>query len=233
MLVAYVGEILSKHPRIDSLLHNISTSTLWQSLPEEARPLLVATYFLKHPQKILIVTSNYEKALQWQAKLLLCGIPETQIKQLPSGISALFEDASPETTTLSERLGALYSLLDPLPSIVITTPQSALERTLPREVFEQTLLHLKVEHETSPEAIIKVLVELGYEPADPVRVPGQFCKRGGLLDIYAFGRNAPVRIEFFGDEIESLREFDPSTQRSQQYVLEVFITPARETLPRS
>lgn len=230
MLIADVVRSFLKYPEFSSPLQNVSECTLWQSLSAEGRPFLVASYYLSHLQKTFIITPSYERALQWQAKLTLCGVPESQIKQLPSGISALFEDAAPETNALSERLGSLYSLLDPKPSILITTPQAALERTLPKEILEQFQISLKNGQEISPEKILQFLVQTGYEPADPVRLPGQFCKRGGLLDIYSFGTNTPVRIEFFGDQIESLRDFDPNSQRSLQPISEITIIPARETI---
>ena len=75
-------------------------------------------------------------------------------------------------------------------------------------------------------------MQIGYSPTTIVVEPGTFSRRGGILDIFPAASNWPVRIEFFGDEIESLRTFSPSTQRSLDAIEQVTITPAREALPR-
>lgn len=208
----------------------LDRSAEWRAIPVEARAMLLAAYFRQHPQKLLIVAPTYDRALQWQARLVLCGISEGQIHQLPSGISALFEDASPETNALSDRIGALRFLTEPHPGIVIATPQAALERTLPREILEQAFLRIAAGEEMDSDKIIDTLEMLGYEAAEPVRIPGQFSRRGGIIDVFAAGRQLPVRIEFFGDEVESIRQFDPNSQRSVGQIKEFSLAPSRETL---
>lgn len=179
---------------------------------------------------MLIVAASYERALAWQAKLELGGINREMICQLPSGTSALFEDASPEHMALSDRLGALRALVESGNQIIIATPQSVLERTLPREVLLDAFVTVKAGEEIKPERLIRQLVNLGYEPQEPVRLPGQYSQRGGIIDIFATGRDLPVRIELFGDEVESIRLFDPNSQRSVGTIPELTMSPSRETL---
>ena len=76
-------------------------------------------------------------------------------------------------------------------------------------------------------------VGMGYEPAPMVIEPGTFSRRGGILDVYPLASPYPVRIEFFDDEIDSLREFDPATQRSIGTIQQMRIQPAREVLPET
>ncbi|MFN3728450.1 MAG: transcription-repair coupling factor [Fimbriimonadaceae bacterium] len=201
-------------------------------LASEARALFVAASFLSEPRTILVVTPHHDRMLQWQAKLVLAGVPESQIAVLPSGISALFEDAASEHIALSDRIGALRTLHHKaeLPSIVIATPQAALERTLPSEILEDSFMDLTVGQEIAVESLIERLGTLGYEYAEPVRVPGQFSRRGGIVDLYATGRDLPIRLEFFGDTIEAVRTFDPQSQRSIGAVSGLSLGPSRETL---
>ena len=220
---------LAEHPALHEALTLSRTST-WQSVAYEARPILIASAYRARPRKMLIVTANYERALAWQAKLQLCGINPEFIHQLPSGISQLFEDAAPEHIALSDRLGALKSLVDGAPNIVIAAPGAVLERTLPADILREAFIELKPGDEIDSDKLLSQLTKLGYEPQEPVRIPGQYSRRGGIVDVFPAGRDMPVRIELFGDEIESIRVFDPNTQRSVGNVPVLSLAPSRETL---
>ncbi len=208
----------------------LESSCEWQSVAPEARAFLLAAAYQLHPRKTLIVTANYERALAWHAKLVLAGVPQDLICDLPSGTSALFEDSTPEHIALSDRLGALRALTEDKPWVVLTTPQAVLERTLPKEVLTDAFIDVSPGDEIDPEKLLQQLVNLGYEPQEPVRLPGQFSRRGGIVDIFAAGRELPVRIELFGDEVESIRLFDPNSQRSVGQVHNLKLVPSRETL---
>lgn len=230
MRISEFVKSLSGRPELERLLDSMDAPSDLKSVAYEARPVLVAAHWLREPGKTLVVTSTYERALQWQAKLALCGVSEAQIAQLHSGISALFEDASPEHVALSERLGALKALIEDEPCIVIGTPQAALERTLPAEAFKEAFVSLRPGRQLEPTEFANTLVNLGYEHQDPVRLPGQFSRRGGIIDVYASGHDLPIRIELFGDDIEAIRQFDPNSQRSVGSIPAFEIVPSRETL---
>ncbi|CAN5607251.1 transcription-repair coupling factor [soil metagenome] len=221
---------LIEDERLEDILEGQSAGLVWRSTAAEARPLLFAARYLAHPTKTLIVTSGYERALAWQAKLALCGVPPERIHQLPSGSSSLFEDAAPEHIALSDRLGSLRALVEDGPNIVIAAPQAALERSLPREVLIESHLEIRPGDTIDLDRFLRSLTSLGYEPQEPVRIPGQYAQRGGILDIFPTGKDAPYRIELFGDEVESIRTFDPNTQRSIGAAPALTLTPSRETL---
>jgi transcription-repair coupling factor (superfamily II helicase) len=202
----------------------------WSSLPNEARAVFVASAYLQSKRKILVVTGSYDRALAWQAKLELCGVPHGEIYQLPSGSSALFEDASPEHTALSDRLGALRALAESHPKIVIASPQSALERTLPRDMLLDSYVTLKPGETLDPNHLTEILKKLGYDEQEPVRQPGGFSQRGGIIDVWPSGYEQPIRIEWFDTEIESLRTFDSNTQRSSGVIPALSLSPSREVL---
>ena len=85
----------------------------------------------------------------------------------------------------------------------------------------------------SPEDLVYKLVAAGYVREDPVGAVGEFSMRGGIIDVWSPGQDRPVRIEFFGDEIDSIRGFDPETQLSTSQLSEVEIVPMREVVVRS
>ena len=203
---------------------------LWRGIAPEARSVMLAASYRAHPRKILLVAATYDRGLAWQAKLQLCGVPADRIRQLPSGLSSLFADAIPEHIALSERLGALRALAEDEPLIIIATPQSALERTMSKEALLESFIELKVGDTIEIPIFQKKLQRLGYERQEPVRVPGGFSRRGGILDVFATGSDHPMRIEWFGDEVESIRYFDANTQRSIKTVNKLDISPSRETL---
>jgi len=226
MRIAPWAQGLGLHPALSELSRLEGQISLSQIVPE-ARPF-VLTPLLKG--KNLLITSSYDRALQWQARLMLCGYPGSQIRILPSGQSSLFEDSAPETIALSDRIGALRFLLDQGEGIVITTPQAALERTLPREVLESAFVEVKVGTTLDEGKFILALQMLGYERAEPVRMPGQYSRRGGIIDVFPVGMTLPIRIELFGDDVESMRSFDAGTQKSIAPVLGMSLSPSRETL---
>jgi transcription-repair coupling factor (superfamily II helicase) len=230
MRVAEWARSLLSQPQLAGFVLPEEGSTAWMSLADEARPVLLAAEYLRSPRKMIVVSASYERCLKWQAKLAMCGVPEGMIKQLPDGTSALFEDATPEHIALSDRIGALKALVDPEPCIVIGSPLAVLERTLPRDLLEEVFIDLKVGDTVDPRSLVRKLVRLGYEPAEPVRIPGQYSQRGGILDIWTTGRDLPTRIEFFGDEIESIRTFDSNSQRSTGHLSAISLAPSRETL---
>lgn len=228
-LAEWVRSLLHVSP-LDTALKTVSGAVAWETLPLEARAVMVAAHYHHFPRPILVVTATHERALHWQAKLLLSGIPPSQLSQLPSGTSALFEDAAPEHIALSDRLGTLRALAQGQPGIYLTTPSAALERTLPADVLQDSVVNLSTGETIDEEDLIRRLINLGYEPAEPVRIPGQYSRRGGILDIFPAGHDYPIRIELFGDEIESLRKFDPNTQRSIGPVRALSLSPSRETV---
>lgn len=217
-------------PALKELVTGFQSSELWTSLAAEARPFCVSTFLTGPSSRALVVVSNHDRALQWQARLALCGVPKDRIVILPSGLSSLFEDAAPETIALSDRIGALRRLASGEPVVVIATTQAALERTLPPDLIRDSLLSIKPGEEHDGDDLMRKLLQLGFERAEPVRVPGQFSRRGGILDVFPMGADRPIRIEFFGDEIDSLRTFDPMTQRSIGRTPEMVVGASRETL---
>ncbi|GIT58507.1 MAG: hypothetical protein Ct9H300mP19_04550 [Dehalococcoidia bacterium] len=109
---------------------------------------------------------------------------------------------------------------------------AASQATLERSVFDSYTQSLGIRNRINLENQIQKLIQMGYAHEPTVEIPGTFSRRGGILDIFPVSKDRPVRIELFDDEIESIRHFDPLTQRSAGKVRTVTILPAYETLPQ-
>ncbi len=132
--------------------------------------------------------------------------------------------------TERERLSVLCRLLAGESVTVVTTPYAALQRTIPPAKLGENALSLRVGDEISPAQLAERLVRMGFTPVSLVEGVGQFAHRGGIFDLYAAGEDAPVRLEFFGDEVDRLAYFDPISQRVTQTAPEISLVPARESL---
>ncbi len=108
---------------------------------------------------------------------------------------------------------------------MVGSPAGLLRPSLTRELLETRAFRVACGEEMTPEILLEALDEAGYVQEDPVTGPGQMARRGGILDIFPADRDAPVRLEFYGDMIESLRAFDPATQRSAGPVKSLEILP--------
>jgi transcription-repair coupling factor (superfamily II helicase) len=114
------------------------------------------------------------------------------------------------------------------PLIIVAPARAVMARSLPRREFAKSIKLLKA-GQTQPMAqILRNLVAIGYNPVNTVIAPGEFAHRGGILDIWPPAEPEPIRLDFFGDEIEGLRRFDPSTQRTTGKIAEFPVAPARE-----
>jgi transcription-repair coupling factor (superfamily II helicase) len=152
-----------------------------------------------------------------------------------------YEQAAWGVTTRRERLQTLTALaayhlpFAPKPEespIFVTSARSLMTRTLPRRDFLKACKRLSVGQTAQPDAILRHLALIGFQRANTVLEPGQFSRRGGLLDLWAPAEKLPARLDFFGDEIETIRKFDPASQRTIENLDSILITPAREFIPR-
>ncbi|MBO5040872.1 MAG: transcription-repair coupling factor [Clostridia bacterium] len=129
-----------------------------------------------------------------------------------------------------ERLGVLHTILDGSCDVVVTTPDAALQYTMPKSKLESTTFNLSINDTVDLSKVKEMLVTSGYQSVDMVNGVGQFSVRGGILDVFPAGSENPVRIEFFGDDIDSMGLFDIITQRRIEQVDQVKITPSRELI---
>lgn len=142
------------------------------------------------------------------------------------------QDLSPHNELKEQRAAALYRIASCAASLVVTPLAGALLRTESASAYRLLALRLKQDDEIAMEDLAAHLESIGYERREPVEAEGEYSIRGGIFDIFPAQARKPVRIEFFGDTIESLRRFDPETQRSVLKIEECMVLPLEET-PRT
>ena len=125
----------------------------------------------------------------------------------------------------AERCASLQNLVDKVPAIYLTTPSVLLSKTIAPKYFKARSFTLRKGDTITPEELAQKLVELDYDNEVEVYEPGEFSRRGGILDVYSPLYEAPVRVEFWGDEIDSLRFFMPESQRSYKEAPELKVIP--------
>lgn len=142
-----------------------------------------------------------------------------------------YADVSPDTRVVGARLAACARLLEAEPPrIVVASLRSWMRRVMPRTGFERLSQTWLYEEERDRDEAAAQLVAAGYTRVDVVEDPGTFAVRGGVIDVFVPRLHFPVRIEWFGDEIERMRLFDPQSQRSLRDIESVLIHPVRETV---
>ena len=203
-------------------------------------PVLAALHQrLKLP--VLLLTDRADNALNLMDELGLW-LPETPRLLFPEPTPLFYENAAWGERTRRDRLVALTALAayhipgsqvsSGTPPVLVAPVRAVMTRTLPRREFLKAAKTLRQGQVIQPEELVRHWVTLGYEMVHTVIGPGQFARRGGILDLWPVAATLPVRIEFFGDEIETLRPFEPSTQRTLKSGAEdrLLVTPAREYL---
>ena len=130
-----------------------------------------------------------------------------------------------------KRLATLYRMAEHRVRIVVATPEALLQPTIPSDVLLEHAFTVKADSSMELNALSARLVQLGYTRCEQVEGMGQFALRGGILDVFGPGMEAPVRIEFFGDDVDAMGTFDSATQRRTKNIEQVTILPAEEILP--
>ena len=129
-----------------------------------------------------------------------------------------------------KRIATLYRLAKGMGEITVASVSGLIERTMPPETLLSAALVIENGGSCPPEEVEKALLRCGYQPTEQVEGPGQFARRGGILDFFSPGEREPVRIEFWGDDIDSMGFFDVHTQRRTEAVEHCRVLPAAEAL---
>src|SRR5205814_6403804 len=139
-----------------------------------------------------------------------------------------FEALSPTRETVATRMDGLHHLVQTPAPVVVTAAEAWVQRGRPRAAFADAVTYVVAGETLAPDALAERLVEWGYHRVPLVQDPGDLALRGGILDVFPAGNAKPVRLEFVGDTIESVREFDPGSQRSLGSLEDVLLLPIRE-----
>ncbi|MGI9108143.1 MAG: transcription-repair coupling factor [Pyrinomonadaceae bacterium] len=164
----------------------------------------------------------------WSEALRRGGGDRDAVLTLPASESDPYAGASPHAETLERRALTLWRLAQGQGDFVLLTARALARRTVTPQQMLALGATLKRDEDYAPEELVELLLASGYVREDPIGAVGEYSLRGGILDVWSPGRESPVRVEFFGDTVDSIREFDPETQLSIAQRQAVEIVPMRE-----
>jgi transcription-repair coupling factor (superfamily II helicase) len=196
---------------------NLSGSALALSLAE------IAT---QHNGPILAVVADTQTALKLQPEITqFC---DFDVHVFPDWETLPYDNFSPHQDIISERLARLYKMPTQKNGIILVPISTLLQRLTPQEFIHQHALIVKKDDRISLEKLRLQLEASGYRHVDQVMEHGEYASRGSLVDLFPMGSNAPYRIDFFDDEVDSIRQFDPENQRSTVEITTIDLLPAHE-----
>ena len=223
---------MSPTPDFTPLLPRTGHARAWWRAPGTRSGLAwaVAQAARAHDAPILLVAADNQQAHQLEADLrtLLGDDADLPLLPFPDWETLPYDSFSPHPDIVSQRLATLHTLPTRKRGIVVVPVQTLLQRLAPVGHVVGASFDYRVGHRLDLDAEKRRLESAGYRHVPQVLDPGDFSVRGGLLDVYPMGIDTPYRIELFDDEIESIRAFDPETQRSADKVDAVQLLPGRE-----
>jgi len=207
-----------------------------QNILRAARAYVVAALVQALHRPVLLVTARHDRAYNLTEQLPVW-LAQARISRFMEPSQPFYERVPWSEETIRARMETLgvffhWQPTDP-PPIVVASAHALMQKTLPPREFRLGSRRLSVGSRFEPEKLLRLWLELGYEPVSIVTQPGQFSRRGGILDVFPPIEMLPVRLDFWGDEIESLRRFDPHSQRSLDPLESILFVPMREALPKS
>ncbi len=237
-LLSWVQQHPAYHKLRDAIKDGIQLPA--QPLLPYTRPPVIAALVAELAAPTLIITPTVEHSRRLAETLRLWLPPTAQLLQFPEP-SALFYERAPWTPeAITDRLDVLSTLImyrmaaaeTALTPVIVASARALMQRTLPYRQFRKAARKIAVGAHESLTGLARHASGIGYEPVSVVQAPGQLSRRGGLLDIYPPQTAQPYRLEFFGDEVDTIRTFDPATQRSTGRAEGFWLTPMREALPQ-
>jgi transcription-repair coupling factor (superfamily II helicase) len=250
MVLPFVRELLAdaeKSSGFARLVAHLKTTAAWQEgertdaarisvsgLTPTAKALHVALLHRSAGQPLIVVVADNRAAeellLQVQAFAELSDAADPEAILLLPALDVLpYENQSPHPDIQERRAIVLARMATGAAQIVIVPAVAAAMRLRPAEFYAALARTIRKAETVDLEQIVERLNTIGYTRADVVEMPGEYAQRGGILDVYPPEADRPLRIEVFGDEVESIRKFDPATQRSQSPVDEAELLPLTET----
>ena len=195
-----------------------------------------AALAIAHPLLVITPLANEAETLASELAFFMGQVTEAdpadaRIYLLPAWEARPFAQVSPGPDTQATQLAALYALLRKPSPIVVTSVEALMMRTMPRQVFEESVIKVGLAERIDLEALIEALIAMGYQRLPQTEEPGDFSVRGGIVDIFSPLHHNPIRLELEDDLITSVRHFDPSSQRSLGEVEEATVIRTRHVAP--
>ena len=203
---------------------------LWGRLHGAAPALAIARAARAHPGLVLVLVEDVQSAalLRGALRTFLRSEPELPLLNLPDWETLPYDVFSPLPELVSERLLTLHRLPELARGILLVPVATAMQRLPPRDYVDGNTFVLAAGDRLDLDTTRRTLERSGYSCVSQVMGHGEFAVRGSLLDVFPMGGDAPLRIDLFDDEVESIRTFDPDTQRTRERLERVSMLPARE-----
>jgi transcription-repair coupling factor (superfamily II helicase) len=228
-------ELIEASPAYDHLLEGLKKRAGNTVALDAARPYLIAALHGRGRSTMLVVTAQPEHAKKLHEQLV-SWCPTGQVWLFPEPDVLPYERLTPDTATEMERIQVLSALTggsggygEGAP-LVIASAAALMSKTTAHGDFTSACHVIEVGTEIEPFRLLGKWETMGYQVENVVEVPGTMSHRGGIVDIYPPTSELPVRLEFFGNTIDSIRTFDPATQRSVDKIASVAVSPATELL---
>lgn len=232
MSLSKLFEITATSPAVKRVLHAFNDQTapvLISSLAGSLRSLMIAhAHRVRNSPTVVIVEDTETAELLIDELISILG--QEEVLFFPSWEVRPYDHISPDSDVTGQRISAMYALRQGRSVVVVATVRAVMQRTLPPALLDSTTIHIRLGEEMPFEDLIDRAVRHGFDRTHMVQMPGQFSVRGGIVDIFPHSLTRPCRIEFFGDEIDSLRLFDIYTQRSTENISELTMLPNREVV---
>ncbi len=244
MTLSELHTLYAKHPNVEAIIAELkrckktTPHLLLTGLHASAQAMILASIFQKSKRTMLIVAENADDAAYLKNDLeAIIRIPNTKlpIYSFPSSFrirqrhhkadEAYAIERTETLNALSEKKDKRQETKDSNVCIVVSYPEALTEVVVQQDTFTENTMHIQQGEDIGVTALQDKLLEAGFNKVDFVYEPGQFSIRGGIVDIFSFSRELPVRIDFFGDEVDSIRVFDIESQLSKEKLESVDIIP--------
>ena len=191
-------------------------------------PLVIAEVFKQTEKPFLIVLNNKEEAA-YHLNDLENLLGEKNVLFYPGSYRRPYQIEETDNANVLLRAEVLNRINSrKKPAIIVSYPEALFEKVVTRKELEKHTLNISVGDDLSIDFVNEVLFEYHFKRTDFVTEPGEFSVRGGILDVFSFSNDMPYRIEFFGDDVESIRSFDVETQLSTEPANKITIIPNME-----
>jgi transcription-repair coupling factor (superfamily II helicase) len=231
MILRELSESFARSGEFDEFIRRDAAEKIHiEGIAPSSYAFAVASIFNRDPRQTLVVVKNYQRMLDFHLDLS-CFVEPDSLSLLPSWEMLPYEFVSPSENIERERVAALYRLLDGGKSITITPLESVLRALPVKEFFLSRGFRLDRGDEYPFDDLLELFVSYGYTREYRVEAAGQFSVKGGIIDIFIPSLDNPVRLDFFGDALDSIREFDVESPRSLAGLDAVTVYPRREIVP--
>jgi len=219
---------MSLHPFSARFPDSGSRGVFWGGLHGSAQALAIQSAAAAHPGITLVVARSSHQAQVLARDIELLSVRSLPVWLFPDHETLPYDPFSPHPEIVADRLKTLASLAAARQGILLSPVSSLIQRLPPADYILQRSFDLSVGERLSIEEFRRRLNHAGYESAEQVYQSGQYAIRGSVVDLYPSGSSTPYRLDLFDEEIESIRLFDPESQRSTGQVERISLLPARE-----